>query len=315
MIRIRILLTALLVLLGAAPMSTLAAENQATYLSIDCDSDETYDYNPVDIFDPDFDTARKAELIKNVEARAEASCPYDQYVLGTLLRFGRKFPGNPLEKNIARAKTLIEAYARSGMVLAFADLAQLSLAAGQAQDAMLWTQVYLYFATRHPNDGLKEYNRRGYNAYLLVRATEAWHKAGLKKADIEPLLKSYLSKHKAEILANMHKARPQTSPAAKTSSGEASHPPELRVKSGATDVRTFVDMQPGYAVFLLEVQPSGVVSRIVTESFAPTPDVALNLKRMVEGYSFEPFKWHKPQVVRVPVVYGYADGPSLAIPR
>lgn len=276
---------------------------------VDCE--KSYPYQVIDLFDPVFDQVAKSKILKGVEVLADAHCPESEYALGTLLRYGHDLAGNPLDKDLSRAKPLIEAYAISGEILSFADLAELSLATNDAKDAMLWTQVYLYFVTRHGESVTAPFDRKGYNANLLLRATRAWEKARLHDQDIEPLLGAYLAQHKAEILVNLQSLRSGRS---ERSLPDAGAPPRLHVKSRPKNgVVAYLGDEQGYAVFLLEVQPSGVVTRIVAESFAPSPDIALKLKPMVVGISFERFIYDKAVIVRVPIEYGFDDGPTLKV--
>lgn len=292
----------------------VASEQKATLLPDNCD--ESVDYLAIDMFDPELDPALKAKLLKGVEASAEEGCLYHHYVWGTLLRFGKDLPGNLLDKDVQKAAPLIEAYAKNGHLIAYSDLAEMALASDDARNAMLWTQVYLYFVTRHADKALTDFDRRGYNADLLSRAMVAWRNAKFKKSQIEPMLDEYLARHETTILKGLQDSRSDLRTSHPTSSqnklgsdlGEA---PDLQVKARPEVIDTHLVMSPSYAVFLLEVQPSGVVSRVVAESFAPSPEAARKLRPMIMGITFEPFAWHEPQVVRVPVMYGYGDGPSL----
>ena len=292
----------------------VASEQKATFLSDSCD--ETDGYQSIDIFDPELDPALKAKLLKDVEALAKDGCLYDQYVWGTLLRFGKDLPGNLLDKDVQKAAPLIEAYAKNGYLIAYSDLAEMALASDDARNAMLWTQVYLYFVTRHADKPLTHFDRRGYNADLLSRAMVAWRNAKFKKSQIEPMLDEYLARHETAILKGLQDSRSNLPTSHPTSSqnkpgSDVEEAPALQVKARPKVINTHLVMSPSYAVFLLEVQPSGAVSRVVAESFAPSPEAARKLRPMIMGITFEPFKWHEPQVVSVPVMYGYADGPSL----
>lgn len=298
-------------LLAIALSCSAAAQQRAIELEPECGIDRL---NPVDVFDPAFDPDAKRPLLQQLEEGAERGCAYDGYVVGTMLRHGRALPGNPLEKDVARAAQFIEAYAREGNVTAFADLAEMALAEGDARTAMQWTQVYLHFATRHLRTKTPDFDRHGYNADLLWRATQAWQKARLKRSQIEPLLNAYLSGPGAGIAARLAD-KPQ--PVWRPSSGQGDLPP-LRAKTYREEYRLTEALRipPGYALFLLEVQPSGRVSRIVPETFGPSADTPAALKPLVEHFEFEPFDHPEPQIARVPVVYGFGSGgPALRAPR
>lgn len=299
-------------LLAIALPCAAAAQERAIELDFECGVDHV---NVVDVFDPDFDLGAKRAMLQALEAGAARGCAYDAYVVGTMLRHGRALPGNPLEKDVARAAMLIEAYARGGRITAFADLAEMALSEGDARSAMQWTQVYLHFAMRYATSNVSDFDRRGYNADLLVRATQAWHRARLKRSAIEPLMNEYLSRHRADVLAGLEAPSIASGSARKQTDTEA---PPLRIKTRREVVQLdrALEIEPGYAVFLLEVQPSGRVSRIVPETFGPNVNTPAALRPMVADFEFEPFDGSEPYIARVPVVYGYAaDGPSLRVPR
>ncbi len=267
----------------------------------------------IDLFDPQRDPAEKLPLVEMLRSRAAAGCLEAQYALGNLLRFGDEMPGNPLTKDTQTAAGLIEAYGRHGNIRAYADLAEMALAAEDGRAAMLWTQVYLHFATRHQG-ALTTFDRRGYNANLLLRAIRAARSDGLnRKRDIEAMLADYLAKHREEILSA---ADPDANHSGQGKQERASaEPPDLVVETRPPTRTIALGIDAGYAAFLLEVQPDGRVSRIVPESFAPTPRHAARLKPLVEGFIFKPFDWHEPQIARVPAEYGYDDAYSPSLKR
>lgn len=87
---------------------------------------------------------------------------------------------------------------------------------------------------------------------------------------------------------------------------------ELRRKDPERQLRTARTYAPGDAVFLLEIQPDGVVSRIVPETFAPNYETGAALRGLMRSMAFEPFAAREPIVARVPVEYGFdKGGPTL----
>lgn len=298
----------LLGLISAFPSpATHAQEPPEDLVSNPCEVTSTYTL--IDILDPDHAPEAKQAALVELEARIADGCAHDAYVMGTLLRHGSALPGNVVERDPARAALLIEAFARSGYVRAYADLAEMALAQNDARSAMKWTQVYLSFR-REPGDrASRDFDRRGYNANLLMRSDAAWRKARLQRSEIAPFLKDYLDAHRATVLAGLRAESKSDRRAPGALQGDADEAPALVPKHypNVVDVRR-LNIEPGYAIFLLEVQPDGHVSRIVAESFGPSADTPAALKPLIAGISFEPFNCSEPRVARVPVVYGYSEG-------
>lgn len=268
----------------------------------DCNADDVY--STIDILDEDVPAATKAVDLDVVKRLAsEPRCLSEQYLLGLLHRHGPDLPGNPIPKNAAEARGLIEGYALEGNLQGFADLAELALEQEQAREAMQWTQVYLYLVTRHGGT-LEDFDRSGYNADLLQRAQVAWRKAKLPSEPeaINAMLNAYLQPRKAELAARFSAKQQEI----EQSDDESTGGEELRIKPMRRERRTFSGLEkPGYAVYLLEVQPDGKVSRIVLETFAPSPEHGSYLRRFIEDASFYPFAGDAPQIARIPVQQGY----------
>lgn len=257
------------------------------------------DYSVFDVLDAATPAHTRKLAVDTVARLSEVpGCAHERYLLGTLYRFGPELPGNPLPKDSARATALLESYAAEGRPRVYADLAELALVDGDASAAMQWTQVYLASQTASK---YKDFDRAGYNANLLLRSQKAWQKARLGgQGKVQALLDAYMAQH--------------PSLAKDTAARNEPDPDPVRIKrapKGRTDVT--LRIKPGYAIFLMEVMPDGQVGRIVAESFAPTPEQARTLRPFVEGFEYYPLSDDKPQVVRVPVQYGYtgANSPRL----
>lgn len=290
-------------LLGLAP--TVVAGDSAAADRDDCNVEG--DYSVIDLLDQNVPAAVKVRHLETVKRFAlDPHCTYERYLLGLLQRHGPDLPGNPAAKDVAIARSLIEAYALEGNLQGFADLAEMALEQKQAREAMQWTQVYLYLAAR-ARDIPEAFRRSGYNADLLQRAQLAWRKARLPSGqeEISSVFNAYLQPRKVQLDALFLERQEEI--VRPGDQGQGSD--EVRVKSKKSVIRSFNGpSQPGYAIFLLEIQPTGDVSRIVAETFAPLPAHARSLRPMVEGITFHPFTGTEPQVVRIPAQYGY-DGP------
>lgn len=257
------------------------------------------DYSVFDVLDATTPADTRKAAVDTVARLSDMpGCAHERYLLGTLYRFGPELPGNPLPKDSARATGLLEGYAGEGRPRAYADLAELALADGDARAAMQWTQVYL--ALRDASK-YEDFDRAGYNADLLLRAQKAWRKARLGgQGNVQALLDAYMAQRPSLAKDTVARNEPDPDPVR-----------IRRAPKGRTDVT--LRIKPGYAIFLMEVMPDGRVGRIVAESFAPTPQQAQALRPFVEGFEYQPLSGDKPQVVRVPVQYGFtgANSPRL----
>lgn len=277
------------------------------------------DYSMVDILDPETPAAAKqVELEKLKQNAIDPTCHESHYLLGHLLRHGRDIPGNLLAKDTAEARRLIEAYALQGNAIGFADLAELAIAEKQGREAIKWTQVYLYLVAR-TDERLSDMAHSGYNGDLLLRTQEAARKARVQgRAEAAKAeLNAYLAEHRDALLGNRRQWNDEVvAVAAGLASKAGTDDIGLRVrkreKPGYVD---FGRLKPGYAVYVMEVQPDGRVSRIVPTAFAPTPEHGKRLRKLVEDWEFYPHRGERATLIRVPVEYGYVDGPRLKTPQ
>jgi hypothetical protein len=245
----------------------------------------------VDLLDPAIAASDKTRQLQTMESLADGGCPDAAQLLGNLLRFGPQKPANPLPKDVTRAAERLEQAALAGNSFAFAELAEMALAEQMAHEAMQWTQIYLWIATHKPKlEGVTEY--RGYEADLLLRATRAWRAARLDSKEIQPLLATYLTpERQASIIANIERRRrtPQARP--KLSLANRPH------ASGR------MGPHPGYVLLLLEAKPSGEVTRVVVESYAPSKTMVERLSPMLDDVKLTPFEGTDMRSGVLPMVY------------
>lgn len=291
-----------------AGTGAIASEPATDVAASDCEG-----YSPIDVLDGDAAAEVRMAAISVVRrASLVPECAYERYLLGILHRYGPELPGNPLPRESVRARQLLETYALEGNVQAFAELAEFALAESDGRSAMRWTQVYLSLLRRQ--DALiDDFDRRGYNADLLKRATLAMKKdRSLPRTSPRALLNDYLATRNEQLVARAAETHARLLSEHTSTSPEGEGAVRVRLRPGV-NATSRQRMQPGYAVFLLEVQPDGTVSRIVAESFAPSIDNALKLRPLAEGFEFYPLSGNAPEIVRVPVVYGSASpgAPSL----
>jgi TPR repeat protein len=245
-----------------------------------------------------------------------AHCPLSGYSAGQLYRHGDRLPGNLVARDPAKAQQLIRAAAEAGHLFAYADLAEMALAEGRTREAMQWTQVYLYLVIHH-SDGFDpasgSFTRSGYNGDLLARALRAWRaaKPRLEQKTMQEDLTDYLRGHEATVVERLRVNETAIMKAGKPTSEETEELRVVAVKGGCE--ADLGSVSSAYAMYLVEVQPSGAVSRVVLENFSPSVETATRLRKCAQVYQFGSFKGTKPKVGRIPVIYGFSDGASLRV--
>lgn len=271
---------------------------------------ESSDLSIIDVYDPDAALATRQAALRALLALPEQCDNHDfDYTIGQLFRHGPDLPGNLVARDTSKAAALILAAAEDGHLYAYADLAEMNLKDGLARDAMKWAQVYLYLLTRHSasfDKGPRDFERRGYNADLLYRVEGAWRrqKPALDRALIGDDLRGYLKGTEATIVAGLARKEKYVN------GDDLEFPPIKWMKR--TCHQDLGRITGAYAMYLLEVQPTGKVSRVVLENFAPDPIAGVRLRGCVD-VQFEPFAGADAKVGRMPIVYGYSDGPGLKI--
>lgn len=264
------------------------------------------DFSIMDILDDRVAPVVRQTQVEVLKKHAQLpACKSARYHLANLYLHGPDLPGNPLPKDIAQARELLEDHGLDGNAFAFAQLAELALIEGDAVEAMQWTQVYLYLVT-HYKDHADADDRRGYNANLLARAQAAWRKSKSKgEATPGSLLNAYFNRTPAlgQRAAQDYKESDEQGAAIKSETGLGDT--GLRVKRRSYGGDASFRIPPGYAIYLMEVQPSGQVTRIAVQTFAPTPVHAKKLRSFVEGWEYYPHRSEEAEILRVPVMYGY----------
>jgi hypothetical protein len=225
----------------------------------------------MDVLDPALDAAHKSQPLRAMQSLAAAGCGNAAWVLGNLHRFGPELPGNPLPRDSIRARQLLGQAGLAGVEAAYRDQAELALADGNARDAMLSTQVWLWL--------------------LLKRVTRAWRAARLANAQIQPLLGTFLSEHGPALLAEHHRIPERQA-----------HRPRLALAKSPRVHPGEIGRRSGYVMFRVEAKPSGEVTRIFVESYAPTADVVERLRPLVKDLRLVPFDGTESMTGTLPIV-------------
>jgi hypothetical protein len=280
----------------------------------ECDADLT-DASILDAYDTNAAMPQRQRAVQYLIDVAPR-CAVGGYSAGQLYRHGDRLPGNLLARDSEKAQQLIRASAENGYLFAYADLAEMALAEGRTREAMQWTQVYLYFVVHHSEKfdrASGSFTRSGYNGDLLARALRAWRaaKPRLEQTLIKDDLNDYLRGHEATVAERLRAHEAAAIKVGTPTSGETEKLRVVAVKGGCD--MDLGSVSSAYATYLVEVQPSGSVSRVVLENFSPTAEAAMRLRKCAQVYTFGSFKGSRAQVARIPVIYGFPGGPSLRV--
>jgi TPR repeat protein len=265
----------------------------------------------LDLLDPDAPEERRQHALTAYQQAAEsAACPEFGYTLGLLYRFGPDMPGNLLPRDLPKARLLIRKMAEAGYLQAYADLAELEMVHGQYRESMKWTQVYLYFVknikmprARTGND--VQFDRSAYNGHLLNRAEVVWRwqKPAVPRRHVNQDLTSYLAEHETRVGALIAEGERGWADLGPT--------PRTIADPGKCYLKALDRVGAATASYVLEVQPSGQISRIITENFVPNTETADFLKTCVKRYQFAAFDGNAPRMTRISMTYGSSEGASI----
>ncbi|MGA7296885.1 MAG: hypothetical protein WBW92_05205 [Rhodanobacteraceae bacterium] len=129
-------------------------------------------FNPR-MLDPSIPASDRLNAFAGMMTLANQGHVRAQDLAGTLLWQGPRIDGSPLKRNLDQARKLLANAAVHGDVMAMAKLAELELAAGRTEQAMVWAQMY----ARYQNPMAMQRARRGrsaaYGSDLIRRISQA----------------------------------------------------------------------------------------------------------------------------------------------
>jgi len=271
----------------------------------------------LDLLDPDAPADRRGlSLAAYLKAAEIKACPEYGYTIGLLHRFGPDMPGNLVPRDLDRARTLILAMAEAGYLQAYADLAEMEMVHGRYREAMKWTQVYLYLAKNiqfplAENGKATQFQRSAYNGHLLARAEVVWRwqRPAVPRRVVSEDLTAYLAVHEERVASLI--ALDKRVYGGSRLQQDLGAGPEIMQDGGECVLKPLDRIGAATASYLLEVQPSGHVTRILAENFVPNIDTAEYLKACLRDYVFAPYEGQRPLMTRISITYGSTEGASL----
>ena len=256
----------LLFCLACAP--PLCAQQAEPPPAVDCERDPRL----AGLLDPEAAPAVRRTAVAALEEHAAAGKAWARYQLGSLLRAGDHVPDNPVERDLDRAATLLSNTIHHGSLNAMLKLAELELDRDRPLDANVWLQVFFTVALEFQT----EERSRGYEASLLHRARAALDGSGHDQADVVAYANAFLAQHGERIWSGMQAVLDERKQGA--------------VRPRSNDRRILhgpLPKEAGLAEFVLGVDASGSVARVLLLDTMPDPRVGRYLARAAHRMSYE----------------------------
>ena len=274
----------------------------------------------LDLLDPAAPAERRQAALSGYQQLATMrECPEFGYTIGQLYRHGEYLPGNLLPQDLDRARALILPMAESGYLPAYADLAEMEMRHAQARAAMKWTQLYLHYVEKlviptldNANDA--RFQRSAYNGNLLARTELIWRYArpSLPRKLVREDFHAYLDEHGKQVEQRIRERQMGNNLRASAQDGG---PTYITSNNSDCAVNGIDRIGAAAAAWIVEVQPSGKVGRVVLENFVPKPAVADTLATCLAGYRFAPFEGSASATIRVSMVMGSPEGAAISRKR
>lgn len=240
---------------------------------------------------PDGDLALRKAKVADWEAQGAQADSFVKLQLGAFYRLGKLHPAGLLERDIGKSRALLAHAALGGQLTAMASSAELELAHGDPMAGMVWAQLYARYMQREFPSQF-----RTYQADLLKRAFDALPRGEETAQEIDAQTGWFLATYGAEIEAALAPREEDAAmPASECRPINDVYPTKLELKgervplSGGRDtVNRYRLFDPGIALYLLHISPSGEVAQAMIVESLPGPAAGKGLMRSVRRLRFNP---------------------------
>ena len=239
----------LLPLLGASTLAAAQTTATPTPSSPTVPAPATASALLARLLDTDTAPAVRQQIFADAEQRARAGDTQWQYVVGSLLN--EQDPPAPLHSNPQQALIYLSQAGSHGKILAMAKMAESELAAGNAQEAMDWAQIYAHYQTLQPADQRPSLD---YLSELVARITDKLDASQWPKiqADVD----AFIAQHDADIRQGPrtleHAAEPPVQPTMGT-----------RLRRTSSDwLRGLSRPRSSFADCLIAFRPDGSIDKL-----------------------------------------------------
>lgn len=259
---------------------------------------------------PDGDEALRRAKVASWEAQGAQADSFVKLQLGAFYRLGRSHPAGLLERDIAKARTLLAHAALGGQLTAMASSAELELEHGDPMAGMVWAQLYAHYMQREFPSQL-----RTYQADLLKRAFDALPRGEKTDQEIDAQTGWFLGTYGAAIDAALSPDKPAAPAAQKNCRPIPDVYPTQRdlesdrvpLAGGRNTIERYRLYDPGMALFLLHISPSGEVAHAMVVESLPGSAAGQGLMRNVRRLRFNPVADDAPtRAVLMPMTF--SDG-------
>lgn len=191
------------------PVSAVGADPQKTETRTDSKGNDRGAHCPrvkpsdelVVLSDKNGSTAERIAALARLEQCASRGSMPAQDFVGSIYWMGDSLPHALVRTNLAKARLYLSNAAAQGQVIAMAKLAEIELAAGNTDSAMVWAQLFAHYQALMPGSTAPG---RGYLAELLQRIYLHFNRAHLPSVtqDANAFVASYDTAIRSSALRN-----------------------------------------------------------------------------------------------------------------
>jgi hypothetical protein len=273
------------------------------------------------ILDPKISLENKRKEIAILQLSADSGNSQSQYLLGSFYRLGEKHPAKIFMQDIEKAKIYLSNAAIGGNYAAMAGMAELELSNKNYKEAIFWAQIFAHYSeTERMKNNLRDSNQ-AYQAYLLQRVMELSKKD--KALYTEQMLLADLASFHAnynEKIVDSQSVQRKKADASKFNACKYNNQDEelhdIKMVSGpsinAGQLTSRMIPSPGYAYYLLVLDPNGKVKRTLIVDSMPDVSYAKALSYVATQIRFNSVKGSSIRTVYIPLSF---DDHSVAIKK
>lgn len=225
-----------------------------------------------------------------VEALAEAGDAYAQYLLGTLYRLGKSHPSKLFERDDGKAEKYLGNASVNGQVLAMAGMAELELRRKQPMKAMVWAQAFAGYQSVHDEIFGDKNPRQAYAAFLLQRSFEGVGHSDAVRQQIGQYFQDFQESHDATIRAAIAREHEKQQSLEKGDGTGLAQLYSGRIDLDTPDPREQRMHSPGYALFLVGINPKGRIEKLLVVDALPDQVFAAGLEGVMRRSHFNTAK-------------------------
>lgn len=160
-------------------------------------------YPIVKLFDTDAPAGERQATFEYFNKKAIEGNTFAQYLVGSLYRIGNRLPGNIVPLDLDKANKYLSTAAGHGNLRAMAKMAELELSQKRYLEAMIWAQLFGYYAGLNGADAkaIKDSPQADYFADLLKRISDRFDSKQMPT--VQEDMNAVIAAHDADIRKGM----------------------------------------------------------------------------------------------------------------